>query len=79
MHEHLWSICKKMPEDYEPYGKAERKVDCSWGCVYYFKLADHDGMEMGNDWGVCANPDSHRVGLLTFEHQGCRFATGKWK
>jgi hypothetical protein len=23
------------------------------------------------DWGVCANPASPRVGLLTFEHQGC--------
>jgi hypothetical protein len=24
------------------------------------------------DWGVCRNPASPRVGLLTFEHQGCR-------
>jgi hypothetical protein len=23
------------------------------------------------DWGVCANPASPRLGLLTFEHQGC--------
>ena len=23
------------------------------------------------DWDVCANPKSPRVGLLTFEHQGC--------
>jgi hypothetical protein len=23
------------------------------------------------DWGICANPKSHRCGLLTFEHQGC--------
>jgi hypothetical protein len=23
------------------------------------------------DWGVCVNPVSPRVGLLTFEHQGC--------
>jgi hypothetical protein len=27
--------------------------------------------EIGNDWGVCSNPESPRAGLLTFEHQGC--------
>ena len=28
--------------------------------------------ELGNDWGVCSNRNSHRYGLLTFEHQGCQ-------
>ena len=28
--------------------------------------------KLGCDWGVCGNPESHRCGLLTFEHQGCR-------
>lgn len=23
------------------------------------------------DWVICSNPESHRAGLLTFEHQGC--------
>jgi hypothetical protein len=23
------------------------------------------------DWGVGGNPQSHRAGLVTFEHQGC--------
>lgn len=68
LHEHLWTLCKEMPEDYEPYGKAEREgSDCSCGCKWYLTLEGHVGM----DWGVCANPQSHRSGLLTFEHQGC--------
>ena len=28
--------------------------------------------KLGYDWGACVNPTSPRVGLLTFEHQGCR-------
>lgn len=67
-HEHLVSIMRCLPEDYEPYGEAERDGgDCSSGCRWYAKLAG----TLGYDWGVCANPASHRCGLLTFEHQGC--------
>ena len=68
LHAKLWEICKVLPEDYEPYGKGERDGgDCSCGCLYYLPLEG----KLGADWGVCRNPDSHRCGLLTFEHQGC--------
>jgi hypothetical protein len=79
-HEHLWTICKKLPEDYEPYGNTVRqKGDCSCGCTYYYKLEDLDDgpNAVSQDWGVCANPKSHRCGLLTFEHQGCEHMTSK--
>lgn len=67
-HEDLKKCVKNLPEDYEPYGKKPRwYLDCSSGCLAFVKLAG----ELGNDWGVCTNPDSHRCGLLTFEHQGC--------
>ena len=26
---------------------------------------------MGNDWGVCCNPDSPLDGVMAFEHDGC--------
>ena len=42
--------------------------DCSCGCNFFLKLPG----QLGNDWGVCWNPESLRSGLLTFEHQGCR-------
>jgi len=68
MHERLWQIVQRLDSDYEPYGKAERDgSDCSCGCRHFVKLAG----EIGNDWGVCGNPESPRAGLLTFEHQGC--------
>lgn len=73
-HEHLLNVCKYLPEDYTPYGLLQRwehddqdYPDCSCGCRWYAKLAG----ELGYDWGVCTNPKSHRIGLLTFEHQGC--------
>ena len=67
-HDDLWEICQKLNEDYEPYGKTERDgSDCSCGCRFFHKLAG----KVGADWGICANPSSHRAGLLTFEHQGC--------
>ncbi len=67
-HDRLLKIVKNLPEDYEPYGKSERDSgDCSCGCKYAKKLAG----DLGGDWVVCTNPASHRVGLLTFEHQGC--------
>jgi hypothetical protein len=67
-HDHLWTICKQLPEDYEPWGNTERvHGDCSCACKWYMPLEGQNGY----DWGVCTNPASHRVGLLTFEHQGC--------
>ena len=75
----LWAVCSRKPEDYEPYGSVERErgeqwlLDCSTGCRHYVPLEGN----LGFDWGVCANPRSHRAGLLTFEHQGCpEFAGG---
>ena len=72
-------IVVKLPQDYEPWGTLVRwehddhdYCDCSSGCRHYFKLADSDGERVGSDLGVCGNPASHRVGLLTFEHQGCQ-------
>jgi hypothetical protein len=71
-HALLWKVCKELPGDYEPYGQASRDGgDCSWGCLHYYVLDARDGQPLQEDWGVCANPASHRCGLLTFEHQGC--------
>lgn len=68
LHEHLHAICCHLPSDYQPYGQRERTgPDCSCGCKHFLKLPG----KLGMDWGVCANPDSPRTGLLTFEHQGC--------
>jgi hypothetical protein len=76
--ETLTQIVIRKPDDYTPYGQDERwanpaldYADCSCGCRHYFLLANRDGQELGYDWGVCANPESHRCALLTFEHQGC--------
>jgi hypothetical protein len=71
-HEALWAVAKKLPTDFEPYGKRRRcngtiNADCSCNCRWFHVLA---GMR-GQDWGVCANPKSPREGLLTFEHMGC--------
>jgi hypothetical protein len=67
-HEQLWQIAITMPTDFEPYGQRKRDVvgDCSCSCRWFLPL-----VAMPLDWGVCANPASPRVGLLTFEHQGC--------
>jgi hypothetical protein len=75
-HEQLWHVCLRKPGDYEPYGTrtrltatrpAEIACDCSGGCKWYHTLSGPASL----DWGVCGNPQSHRAGLLTFEHQGC--------
>ena len=61
------------PRDWAPLGLMERErpegfgPDCSVGCAWFLKLRGGAGF----DWGVCGNPSSHRVGRLTFEHQGC--------
>ena len=74
-HNDLLNIVQKLPEDYKPFGEVERwsnpelnYPDCSMGCKYYLELKG----ELGNDWGVCCNKNSHRYSLLTFEHQGCQ-------
>ena len=71
-HEELWRIAQKLPSDFEPYGERDRDADygpdCSCGCRHFIKLAD----DLGNDWGICANPASPRCALLTFEHMGCK-------
>jgi hypothetical protein len=68
-HADLRAVCTATDDDYAPYGTAERgdAPDCSWGCRWAVRLAG----ALGADWLVCANPRSHRRGLLTFEHQGC--------
>jgi hypothetical protein len=70
-HQHLLTLMVRLPTDFEPNGDRSRETDfgpdCSCGCKWFAKLEG----KLGNDWGVCANPASPRVGLLTFEHQGC--------
>jgi len=67
-HEQLCALMVRLPTDFEPWGTREREgPDCSCGCNFFHIL---DG-KAGGDWGVCTNPKSPRVGLLTFEHQGC--------
>lgn len=72
-HQHLLQIMPTRTEDYDPWGDNVRWAnddeaypDCSSGCKWSAWL------EGEMDWCVCANPASHRVGLLTFEHQGCQ-------
>ncbi len=74
-HEHLAKIAKVDICDYEPWGRVERwsqpnlpDGDCSCGCKWACPLEG----ALGGDWVVCTNPDSHRCGLLTFEHQAGR-------
>lgn len=70
-HRRLLAIVRRMPEDYQPYGGTPREFgngDCSIGCRFARWLEG----DLGGDWCVCTNPKSHRVGLLTFEHQGCQ-------
>ena len=72
MHEHLWTLCRCLPSDFQPYGERDRDTeeswqDCSCGCRHFVPLQG----QLGHDWGVCANAKSPRAGLLTFEHQGC--------
>lgn len=70
-HELLMEIVKKLPSDFEPYGKRSRKngssPDCSCSCKHYIELSGN----LRHDWGVCVNPKGPRCGLMTFEHMGC--------
>ena len=71
-HDDLRKIYIHLDSDFEPYGKRSREddwgPDCSCWCKHFIELEG----DLGYDWGVCANPKSPRVGLLTFEHQGCK-------
>jgi len=74
-HNYLLEMVKKLSQDYKPFGELERwqnpeveYPDCSMGCKYFIPLQG----DLGQDWGVCCNKNSHRYGLLTFEHQGCQ-------
>jgi hypothetical protein len=71
-HELLWTLVKRLPSDFEPYGTRNRDddwgADCSCGCKHYHPLGGARGM----DWGTCTNVRGPRAGLLTFEHMGCK-------
>ncbi len=70
LHDHLHTVCRHLPTDFEPYGKRDRNApDCSCGCRHFM---DFPG-QLGYDWGMGINPRSPRSGLLTFEHQVCGF------
>lgn len=69
LHQRLLDVVMHLPEDYKPFGQVEyEQGDCSCGCKWFVELEG----DAGADWGVCTSPRSHRMGLLTFEHQGCR-------
>lgn len=63
---------KVLPTDYEEYGGEIKRwsdpdknyPDCSSGCKFFVELKE----PFGYDWGVCANPNGPRKGLLTWEH-----------
>lgn len=85
-NDHLSSIVKQLPADYEPWGDEIRWADperaypdCSQGCIFFYPLKGKPREPLGMDWGVCSNPHSHRCGLLTFEHQGCLNAVTEQK
>jgi len=57
LHEHLHSICRHLPSDFQPYGERERDgPDCSVGCKHFLKLPG----KLGMDWGVCESSQSAR-------------------
>lgn len=71
-HRRLLKILPTRPTDYKPWGEVERweepgaeYSDCSSGCKWAVWLR----RKGADDWCVCSNPNSPRVGLLTFEHQ----------
>lgn len=72
MKNNLFVCLKILPTDYDEYGGEIKRwadsnknyPDCSCGCKFFVELENQ-----GADWGVCANPNSPRKGLLTWEHQ----------
>ena len=77
MKDDIWKVVKILPTDYSDYGgEIERwknnndsYPDCSSGCRYWRPLYSEYHRGPDDDWGVCANPESPRAGLLTWEHQ----------
>ena len=69
--EELWEACRRLPTDWEPvgqrqwHGRREARPDCD-KCHWFVEL-----LRTSPDWGVCANPESERTGLLTYREQGC--------
>ena len=86
-HQALRNACKILPSDYAGYGgdavRWDRDIrvdaDCSGGCAWWAALHSPERGERDEDWGVCCNPKSPRMGLLTWEHQAGRdcFQTGE--
>jgi hypothetical protein len=68
----LWMACRDKEEDES--GKAYW-YDYSADCYHFHELKGG----VGRDWGVCTNPKSPRVGLLTFEHMGCEFYESSYR
>jgi len=68
-----FGLSRRLDSDFEPWGKRSRSdgnpADCGSGCRHFVPLAP---ASLKNDWGCCLNKKSPRVGLLTFEHMGCR-------
>jgi hypothetical protein len=68
----LFECLRILPTDYSEYGGEVRRwerndtdyPDCST-CNSFTKLKEPND----NDWGVCANKNSPRAGMLTWEHQ----------
>ncbi len=67
-NEQLWGLCRALATDFEPFGQRSREplADCT-GCLWFQPLL----RARLPDWGVCANYESPRAGLLTFREQGC--------
>lgn len=69
----LFKCLKVLPSDYQEYGGEVKRwednekdyPDCSRGCKFFVELREPYNF----DWGVCANSNSPRSGLLTWEHQ----------
>jgi len=73
MKHELNKVLKILLTDYTEYGGEVKRwedpnrtyPDCSNGCKFFVPLNE----DLGNNWGVCSNPQSPRAGLLTWEHQ----------
>ncbi len=79
-HEELWAVCHVHGRKYEswPGHDLDPPTGQCFGCRWFHELAggvpDRGYWEHRNyDWGVCfdATGRSPRLGLLTYEHQGC--------
>ena len=60
-HEALWAVAKKLPTDFEPWGKRDLSSsvpsgDCSCGCRWFNEL--HRLSPLPLPRGICAKPKS---------------------